>query len=240
MKTWKTRNGIEITRLIHGRSNVYLVRNDRKSLLVDSAVAAERPVLLPRIRKTTAGRGPDMIILTHTHFDHAGNVAVIRERYGCPVAVHATEAGYLREGYSPLPVIVSGPLQFLNRFDKNRLRAVVRTKPAEAGILVDEELDLEPDGIAAKIIHTPGHTAGSLTLVVDDEYALVGDNMVNIPWQRIFPPFCDDVPALLRTWERLLASPVKVFLPAHGWPFTHETLEASFIRHSDRWKQNHG
>jgi glyoxylase-like metal-dependent hydrolase (beta-lactamase superfamily II) len=71
-------------------------------------------------------------------------------------------------------------------------------------------------GFNAYILHTPGHSSGSVSIIVDDEIALVGDTMFGIfPWS-VFPPFADDVKQMTESWGKLLETNCRLFLPGHG------------------------
>lgn len=212
------------------RSNVYMIRNGNMTLLVDTSVSFDRRVLYKRILAVARDRLPEFIILTHSHFDHAANAAFLKSAFESKIVIHESEAGFLKDGYSPLPDILPFPLRMLNRFDRNKLRPLVSVRPAEADILVGDEMDLSLTGIPVILRHMPGHTNGSLIVFVDDEIAIVGDNMVHMPGQKVFPPFCDNVPALLDTWKKLLDGNCRLFLPAHGKEISREILSKAFVR----------
>jgi glyoxylase-like metal-dependent hydrolase (beta-lactamase superfamily II) len=189
--------------------------------------------LKKRIEKTCGARIPDYLVLTHTHFDHAANAAFLKKTFGLKIVVHQSEAGFLKEGNTPLPDIVGGPLKWINRFDRRKISFIARVEPAEADIIISEELDLSEKNIPVKLLPLPGHSNGSLTVFVDDEIAIVGDNMVNLPWQRILPPFADNLPALFESWKKLLDTPCRIFLPSHGSEISRAMLEAACLRQPD-------
>ena len=74
------------------------------------------------------------------------------------------------------------------------------------------------------IMHTPGHTSGSVSVIIDDEIALVGDTMFGIFRSSVFPPFADNIPELIRSWKSLLETECSLFLPSHGREKTREEL----------------
>jgi hydroxyacylglutathione hydrolase len=154
--------------------------------------------------------------------------------------VHESEAGFLSTGYSPVPDGAVPATRFLNKLDKHKIRFIVGTRPVEPDVLIGEEMDLGAFGIPVMLRHTPGHSPGSVSVVVDDDLAIVGDNMVNVMMARIFPPFCDDVPALLRSWEKLLGTGCRLFLPSHGREIPRNLLERSFLTQTKKWKQKPG
>jgi hydroxyacylglutathione hydrolase len=82
--------------------------------------------------------------------------------------------------------------------------------------LVNSSLDLKEFGFEAYIIHTPGHTIGSMSIVVDNEVALVGDTLFGIFKWSVFPPYANDVKQLVKSWGILLDTNCPVFIPSHG------------------------
>ncbi len=238
MKTWATPNGVKVTRLLMGRSNIFLVSNDRFTMAVDTSIGFERRMALGRVRKALEGRKLDALLLTHTHFDHAGNTAAYRRTFGCSVMVHESEADFLKAGYSPVPDGSVPVTRILNRLDKHKIKFLVRTEPAVPDILIGSELDLNPEGIPVRIIHTPGHSCGSVAAVVDESIVITGDSIVHVFSRKIFPPFCDDVPALLKSWEALLATSCNLFLPSHGREVTRELFESSFLARTGKQKDD--
>jgi hypothetical protein len=55
-----------------------------------------------------------------------------------------------------------------------------------------------------------------MSLIVDNEIALVGDVMFGVFNWSVFPPFADDVPTLEKSWGKLAKSGCKMYLPGHG------------------------
>jgi len=132
--------------------------------LIDTGVAGSENRIFDYIR--SIGRDPreiSLIILTHSHPDHMGAVKVIREATGCSVMAHSAERDWIEDvdrqnQERPVPgffTMVGGPVQ------------------------VDHELAdgdvIDPDGTDAyelQVLHTPGHSAGSICLFLQAEGAL--------------------------------------------------------------------
>jgi len=99
--------------------------------------------------------------------------------------------------------------------------------PAVSDVLVEDELDLEQYGVRARVISTPGHTRGSLSVIVESGEAVVGDLV--LPRYMAFGP-----PAIafwaasredsLASVRKVLALKPSVIHASHGGPFRPEAL----------------
>lgn len=224
MRSWRTARGTEVARLLAGRSNVFLVSREGRHVLVDTSPAYRWPKLKRRLRRLGIAV-LDAVVLTHAHFDHAGSAARLQKEFAAPVIVQRAEAEALASGESILP---EGTNRF-TRFLVARLRRLAagraRCAPCRADVLAGERLDLREYGIGACVLHTPGHTPGSQSLIVDDEIALVGDAMFGVFPGSAFPPFACDAEQLVASWGRLLGTGCRVFLPSHGAANSRRLLE---------------
>jgi hydroxyacylglutathione hydrolase len=100
-----------------------------------------------------------LIIDTHGHFDHVDANQPLKEATGAPIAIHELDAPAL-----------SQPSQEAMFFTGNRLRR------SEADILLKEGNILTFGSYRLKVLHTPGHTPGGISLVLEDHpYVYVGD-----------------------------------------------------------------
>ncbi|MBN1541752.1 MBL fold metallo-hydrolase [candidate division KSB1 bacterium] len=223
MRLYTTKAGSRITRILFGRCNVYLVQKNNTSLLIDSSRRAFRRRLIKNLSRMGIHR-LDYLLLTHTHFDHAENAAFLQREFRARVIVHKSEADWLQRGDSPLPRGTLWPTRILTDLLASRLQLRLLYEPCTANFLVEQQQDLKTIGLSGKIISTPGHSRGSLCVIIDDEIALVGDTLFGIFPGSIFPPFADDKHALADSWSRLLTEPCRLYLPGHGWAITRKTL----------------
>jgi glyoxylase-like metal-dependent hydrolase (beta-lactamase superfamily II) len=200
------------------------------AVLVDVGLAGWTSLFFRRLKN--AGIRPEdvrLIVITHVHFDHVGNLKALRERCGCPVAIHANEAPLLSHGTVVFP---PGTNLFGNVAASvgRGLAPLLKFSAVKPDIQIAKELSLERFGISGKIIATPGHTIGSLSVLLPDGTACVGDLAANhFPGRLgpIFPPFADNVTALLESWDLVLNAGAKTICPGHGRPFPAEYLRTT-------------
>ena len=82
-------------------------------------------------------------------------------------------------------------------------------------------------GIHGKVIHTPGHSSGSISVLLETGDAFVGDLAMNGFPLRIgpgLPIFAEDLQKVKESWKLLLDMGVKNVYPAHGNPFSAEMI----------------
>ncbi len=150
-------------------SNACLV-SGKKHILIDSGISGD----LRAIEKQLQKQGVDLreialIVLTHVHFDHAGNVAAIQKLAGCPVAVHRSEKSLMESGKNAAIIPVHPVAALMTPFMQ------IPFRPAAVDIVFDDAFDLNPFGVDAQVVFTPGHTPGSVSVLTGSGEAIVGD-----------------------------------------------------------------
>jgi glyoxylase-like metal-dependent hydrolase (beta-lactamase superfamily II) len=222
-----TNRGTAIFRLTLARCNIFVVSRQGRVILVDTGMNVDRG----RVETALARKGivPEAVVLTHTHFDHAGNAAWLAREYGAEIIVNIKESESLARGDTPIP---SGTMSFTRGLVSigRRITPVFKYEPCRADHVFDETFDLGRYGIDGFVMHTPGHCAGQSAVIIDGEVAIVGDSLINVATVKIFPPFADDVRELLRSWEKLLATGCHTYLPGHGGLISREQFEAEYVR----------
>jgi hydroxyacylglutathione hydrolase len=215
MKTWDTKSGYRIIQILSGRSNVFLLTNGEKNILIDTSVEFMRHNLEKRLEQMNVYH-IDYLILTHTHYDHAANAGLIKDKYKAQVIVHKDEASNLTSGENIIPKGTNLITRILVNLFAKRYLSAARYKPCTFDFLVDSVFDLNKTGFNAYIIHTPGHTIGSMSVIVDNEIAIVGDAMFGVSKWSVLPPYADDITQMIKSWGSLLETKCSVFIPGHG------------------------
>lgn len=172
------------------------------------------------------------VVLTHHHVDHKGNAERLRTEAGAQVLVHQADVAGATARAAPPRWPLWNP-RLLHYFLHSVRYGAIRTLPVvEATSFADGEV-LDVPG-RPRVIHTPGHTAGSAAMSLEASRVLVvGDALATIDLvsgdsgPRLLPSFTNDDPELalasLRTIEALQAEWV---LPGHGPPWAGTPREA--------------
>jgi len=232
MKAWTTKNGNKIYELLNGRSNVYLIIYKDHNILIDTGKSSSYKKLKTKIQQILPeGSTINFLILTHTHFDHCQNAKKIQDLHSCKIIMHKNEMEYAKQGYTPIP----GGTNIITRLISNIGRKI---GPKIAGyqsfspdVVFEKEMDLYKYEINIKLIETKGHSAGSNSIIVDNEIALVGDTLFGILPNSVYPPFADDIYDLIKSWNKLLNTDCNLFLPGHGRSVTRLLLKKQYYKH---------
>jgi hydroxyacylglutathione hydrolase len=224
-----------IIRIPLGRVNAYFVVGDGQVILIDTGEKRNEKRILQAL--ATLGLSLSeirLIILTHTHYDHCGSVRGLKEMTAAKVIVHQNEASCLREGYSGFPKGTSPVTKAISWIGRSIGSRIGRYAPVEPDIIVSERFGLEEYGTEGYIVPTPGHTSGSMSVIISNRYALVGDTLFNIFRKSLFPPFADDQEELLKSWAKLIDIGCRTFYPGHGSRFEVEKFRQSLERERKR------
>jgi glyoxylase-like metal-dependent hydrolase (beta-lactamase superfamily II) len=220
-----TAGGTSITRLTPARCNIWAVTRNNRTILVDTGISFDRSRIEHALERRVMI--PEAVILTHTHFDHAGNAAWLQAEYGAEVVVQEVEGEMLAAGDMPIPegtYTVTRGLVSIGR----KIGPAFRYDPCRADHIFTDRFDLNRFGIDGYIIHTPGHSPGGATVVIDDEIAIAGDSIIGTTPGKPFPPFADDVEILFSSWKKIIDTGCRAFLPGHGRPVSREEIISEY------------
>ena len=209
--------------------SAYLIYRPGEAILVDCGKKDSEA----RILSIMSGLGlePEMLkllILTHVHFDHAGSARRLKELTGCRIMIHQSEESRLKRGKTPLPAGTRWKAKVLVALGRIFARRISFFPGAEADLLVQDFFDLEEFGFPGKLVHTPGHTHGSMVVLMEGGELIGGDSIFGLEGKQHFPPFAEDLDALLRSWARIRDMKPDMLYPAHGRSFSFESFLAEY------------
>ncbi len=217
------------------QKSCYLIKGDKGFVLIDTGTSNKSGKILKAL--TSQGGRPEdlkLIIITHTHFDHVGSLAALKKLTAANVLIHKAEAENLEKGYTEIPKGAMQVARTLAWLSKRFYILRGNFECVQPDITITDNYDLADHGLRGNIIHTPGHTLGSISVALEGQYCFVGDTLFNIFPGSIYPPFANHPELLCQSWQRLLDTGCEFFHPAHGRVIGRKTL----IKHCDNLKSN--
>jgi len=206
--------------------NTYLVRGER-FILVDTGFPSDEAVIRAGL-EANGTRAEDMalIFVTHGHYDHFGSAAGLKASHNVPVSIHPTEAQRLENGVTTPVEVLTKTGHIVSAFSSDDRSPV----PIIPDVLLRDHDRLSDFGVNATVMHTPGHTDGSLSLLVDG-FAVIGDLLAGnlfYPNKPEYPFYIDerrDQPQIIASVQRLLDEGAHTFFPGHGLPFDRVAVQ---------------
>ena len=207
-----------------GNVNCYLLKANQGHVLIDTGCSNKRKELNEALEREGCKPGSlRLIIITHGDFDHTGNAAYLRKRYGSMIAMHYKDSGMIERGDMLcnrkmgnifLRVLIRIPTSIFFGFGKSE-----RFTP---DLYIDDGYELPEYGLDASIIHTPGHSRGSISIITAGGDLFCGDLLVN--GDKLDQPrlntIIDDKEAMDRSVRKLKALRINTVYPGHGKPFS--------------------
>lgn len=237
MKSWTTNRNYKIYQVLSRRCNCFLITNNKINIIVDTGLTSSFEILRKNIKQALPkGNKIDYLFLTHTHFDHCQSANKIKDEFNCRIVVSEKAQKSIVRGYTRIPNGTIFPTKIIAKFGQLIGKRRYGYEPFEPDILVSSENNFPFDSLKFKIIETSGHTPDSLCLIVDDEIAIVGDEMINVSSNSIFPSYADNVKKMIESWGVLLHSNCELFLPAHGKEISRALLEKEYRRYARIYK----
>ena len=212
----------------------HLLLGDRP-VLFEAGVSCLGSVYEKEIRNVLGKTEPEILFLTHVHYDHCGT------------------AGFLRQSFPSLKIAASGraaeivrrpnAIEFMHQLNRMTLNWVeaeapgitenISFKPFNVGLVLSDGDRIKIDkGLTVHIIETPGHTWDALSFYIPEKKLLVAGEAVGCmsPAGFIYTEFLVDFEAYLHSIERLATLDVDILCQSHHQVITGSDARGFFGR----------
>lgn len=164
-----------------------------------------------------------LIIISHGDFDHAGGAKELQELTGAKIVMHEKDRENLENSVFHWPEGVTPWGKLSRAMFKPMLKKKVAFPPVKVDIVLDDQgLSLDEYGIQGKIVYTPGHTYGSISLVLDSGEAFIGCLAHNRPpfvLKPRLPIYAKDIEMIKKSWNVVINAGAQTIYPGHGKAF---------------------
>ena len=206
-------------------TNSYILKGDSNAVIIDAGLPGHEKKIFTALEANGIPRkNVGLIIITHGHGDHYGSLNALKEAFNVPVMAGYPDFGYIEKGESA-PAI---PVNMTGRMIK--LFTGLKVKSCKVDVVVKVDLDLNAYGVAARVLTTPGHTMGSLSVLASDGSCAIGDNLGGLVFKdkASMPPLAEDPRMIGPSLKKVLDAGAKSFYPGHGNPWSAAMIREKF------------
>ncbi len=199
-----------------GSVNCSIVETSNGYVLIDTGASNRRGQVEKELESAGCNPGDlKLIILTHGDFDHTGNAAYLRSKFGARIAMHRDDAGMLERGdmfwnRKSGNFLIRAVASFLFRFGKAE-----RCSP---DLYLEDGQDLSEYGFDARVLHIPGHSRGSIAILTAEGALFCGD-LLEYKGKPVLNSIIDDRAAAEASFDRLKGLKVRAVYTGHGEAF---------------------
>jgi hydroxyacylglutathione hydrolase len=204
---------LRIHSLTLGMAQAYLIESSEGLVLLDAGSPGHEQKVINKMGELERS-DLRLIFITHAHLDHYGSAAALRRLTGAPIAIHGADSEAMANGETHLGRargrgrLLPPVFSLVQRF--------IKTEPTSPDIVISDGDSIEKYGLAARLLHTPGHTVGSSSLIVGEKIAFVGDLMTNRDRPRLQRLYAQDWSGLAESLDRLKKLDPSLVYPGHG------------------------
>ncbi|AWI03391.1 MBL fold metallo-hydrolase [Clostridium drakei] len=225
-------------------TNCYLLKIKNGYLLVDTGYESDLTVFEQELHKNSINiKDINYLFLTHHHNDHSGlinflveknnNIRIIMHKYASEALKTGKNVDLLRNEKRGVPNKRVRFLMIMRKKLKSSWTStfpVYKTRDTDIIVEGDNTSILKKLGMDGKIVYTPGHTKGDISLVVDDGNCFCGDSVMNHPIVNILGAKymtigIENLDEYYNSWNKLILNCSRIIYPAHGKPFNVTKLK---------------
>tara|TARA_R110000823_G_C15879915_1_gene494955 strand:+ start:569 stop:1312 length:744 start_codon:yes stop_codon:yes gene_type:complete len=225
-----------------GMINCFLIKGPKKHILVDTGIPNSQTKIIKQLKKYGINiEDIGLIIITHSHIDHFGSAFELKQILKVPILAHKLDIESYISGKADISTMkLNKPYWWLfKQAVKNQ-----KTEPFKPDIIIEgnNEYNLKKWGINGKIIHTPGHTPGSLSVILENGEVIIMDMMASgillggvMFYNRIkHPPFHNNLTVLKKSFGKVLLEKGTKYYLGHGGPIGR----AELIKYYNKYLKN--
>ncbi len=218
------------TEIIHiptSTAHSYFLIGERVVLVDSGSPGNEKRILETLEQHKLKVQDLSLILLTHGHWDHLGSAEAIRAITKAPIALHHADLEPAKAGRVKLK-----PYGFGSNFVEPYFRSK-RFNPVIPDIILNGTETLEAYGVNAKLLETPGHTNGSITVFLENGDAIIGDLLRGdfvLETRPNWHYFYDDVDMVRSSIKTILDLQLERLFVGHGKPFLLSSLQKRFSK----------
>lgn len=208
-----------VFQITHRGANVLIIAEDTLTL-IDTGLKDGASHVLDFLRHI--GRSPEeisLIVLTHNHIDHMGGLADIKKHTNAKVAAHRADIG-IREH----PPAAGGRYREPLAQIKSKLQSVFSVLPEDVDMILEGGETLDCLG-GLDVIHTPGHTPGSISLYSQKHKMLFSGDLIRKRRKKLLLPpkmVCTDIDQNLESIKKISHYEIEILCFGHGLPLLQD------------------
>ena len=217
---------------------LYPIPNTNKYILIDTLSENRHHIIQEELKKRNIKMDDiALVFITHYHNDHAGNCQILQKEIKAPFACPIMECKYLTTGTAIPPVhSLYSFVKFIASFLSVKSPAYESKLQYRGGEILKEYGDI-------KILHTPGHTNGSLSIIGNDGNCFIGDILWGNFWKKNDPKLhlllvYESYPKVLNSLKLLLNEKCERFHSGHGYEFDRASLIKFIENHKEELLMN--
>jgi len=210
--------------------NTCYVIKEKGVIMVDGGPPKMRSTFIKKMNEFAVDpKEIKLVVLTHGDFDHVGSAGEIRELSGAKIAIHNKDQLHLEQGIFNWPKGVNTWGKISRTLLMPLIKNAMAFQKTKADLILDDrDFPLNNYGISGRILYTPGHTSGSVSVLLDSGEVFAGcltHNRLPFTSHPALPIYAENLNLVKESWKKLIDAGAKTIFPAHGKPFSVELIK---------------